>query len=176
MDGRVCCRISAATLGRNCPSSHAGSSYTFLSRAEPQTLACAVGVSPDSYRQRRNEGWSRNDLEGLFWAEQTRRPWTDPLLALERQRGIPASFCPSSLSPRRNPHSGILSAFLYGLVCLACSFPFTVCNIHTELISSSPPAPPPTHPRPPLRLLRSFIPPSVSNLAECCHLSACGLM
>lgn len=58
------------------------------------------------------------------------------LLALEWQRGIPASFCPSSLSPCTNLCSGILPAFLYGLVCLSFSPPFTVCNIHSELISS----------------------------------------
>lgn len=60
----------------------------------------------------------------------------DSLLALEWQRGIPASFCPSSLSPCNNLRSGILPAFLYGLVCLSLSSPFTACNIHAELISS----------------------------------------
>lgn len=90
--------------------------------------------------QRQNERWSRSDWECVFRVEQL---WgaddealIDSLLALEWQRGIPASFCPSSLSPCNNLRSGILPAFLYGLVCLSFSSPFTVCNIHAELISS----------------------------------------
>lgn len=60
----------------------------------------------------------------------------DSLLALEWQRGIPASFCPSSLSPCNRLLSGILPAFLHTLVPLSFSSPLAVCNIHAELISS----------------------------------------
>lgn len=56
----------------------------------------------------------------------------DSLLALERQRGIPASFSLSSFSPCNHLRSGILRLSLWAP---SLSFPFTLCHIHTGLVS-----------------------------------------